>query len=187
MIYPQKLNSKKSDKLIYALLISSVIVAIILTIINKLTNPAIPWAALSNIGIIYIWITVIYSIKRGTNIAGHVLIQTIIISAVTLYIDERLGFKGWSVHISIPIVLIIANITMLVLTIVSYKKYIKYAIYQLMIVLISMVPIIFIIKKMLEPQLLYKIAIAISILNFILTLVLSYKELKEAVVRKFHM
>ena len=76
---------------------------------------------------------------------------------------------------------------MLVLTIISYKRYIKYALYQLMIVLISMIPIIFIIEKMIEPQLLYKITIAISILNFVITLILCYKELKEAVVRKFHM
>ncbi len=187
MIYPQKLNSKKSDKLIYILLGCSLIIAFILTIINRLTSRTIPWAALANTGIIYLWITVIYSIKRGTNIAGHVLLQTIVISVVTLYIDERLGFKGWSIHIAIPIILIVANITMLVLTIISYKRYIKYALYQLMIVLISIIPIIFIIEKMLEPQLLYKISIAISILNFVITLILCYKELKEAVIRKFHM
>ena len=187
MIYPQKLNSKKSDKLIYILLGYSLIIAIILTFINKLTTPSIPWAALANTGIIYLWITVMYSIKRGTNIAGHVLLQTIVISAVTLYIDERLGFKGWSIHIAIPIILIVANITMLVLTIISYKRYIKYALYQLMIVLISIIPIIFIIEKMLESQLLYKISIVISILNFVITLILCYKELKEAIVRKFHM
>lgn len=187
MIYPQKLSSKKSDKLIYVLLITSTIIALVLTFINKLTSPSIPWAALSNAGIIYIWITVLYSIKRGTNIAGHVLIQTMIISAFTLYIDERLGFKGWSIHIAIPIVLIIANITMLVLTIVSYKKYIKYAIYQLMIVLISIIPIVLVIEGILKNTIINKISAVISILNLIITLILSYKDVKEAIIRKFHM
>ena len=141
MIYPKKLSSKKGDKIIRILMISSIIIAMILVLINKITTPNIPWAAFTNCGIIYIWITAIYAVRKRTNVAGHVLVQTIIISSVTLYIDQRLGFKGWSINIAIPIILIIANISMLVLTIISYKKYIKYAIYQLVIVLISFIPI----------------------------------------------
>ena len=187
MIYPQKLSSKKGNKLINILLISSILLAFILIIINRLTTPSIPWAALTNCGIIYVWITVLYSIKKRINIAGHVLLQTIIISAVLLYIDKELGFKGWSIHIAIPIVLMIANLTMLILTIVSYKKYIKYAIYQLMIVLISMIPMVFIMEKMIQPTILNIVAIVISIINLIISLVLSYRDVKDAVIRKFHM
>ena len=156
-------------------------------LINKLTTPNIPWAALANGGIVYIWITVIYSIKKNTNIAGHVLIQTLAISLLTVFIDYKLGFKGWSIEIAIPIIIMIANITMLVLTIVSYKKYIKYAIYQLIIVLFSMLPILFIEENMVNNIVLSIIASSISILNFILCLILCAKDIKEAVIRKFHM
>lgn len=187
MIYPKKLSSKKSNRLINSLLISSIIIAILLTIVNKITNSSIPWSALVNCGIIYTWITVLYSIKKGTNIAGHVLIQTVIISVVLLYIDEKIGFKGWSIYIAIPIVLIIANTTMLVLTIVSYKRYIKYAIYQLIIVLISLTQIFLIIKKVIEPNILNIITIIVSIINLVISLILSYRDVKEAVIRKFHM
>ena len=62
MIYPQKINSKKSDKIIYSILLTSVVIAIVLFIINKLRTPQIHWAALANCGIIYAWLTVIYSI-----------------------------------------------------------------------------------------------------------------------------
>ena len=103
-------------------------VALILLLINKLTTPKIPWAALANAGILYSWITVIYSIRKNVNIAGHVLMQTIAISLLTAYIDYELGFRGWSINVAIPIMIIIANVTMLILTIVSYKRYIKYGI-----------------------------------------------------------
>ena len=53
----------------------------------------------------------------------------VIISLVLLYIDERLGFRGWSITIGIPIVIMAANVTMLVLSIICYKKYVKYAPY----------------------------------------------------------
>ena len=187
MIYPKKINANKSEKLIKIFLVTSIILALILLLINKLTTPNIPWAALANGGIGYIWITVIYSIKKNTNIAGHVLIQTLAISLLTVFIDYKLGFKGWSIEIAIPIIIMIANITMLVLTIVSYKKYIKYAIYQLIIVLFSMLPILFIEENMVNNIVLSIIASSISILNFILCLILFAKDIKEAVIRKFHM
>lgn len=186
MIYPKKLSSKKGDKIIKILMISSIAIAVLLVLINKITTPNIGWAALVNCGIIYTWITVMYSIKKSTNIAGHVLIQTIAISILTLYIDYNIGFRGWSINIAMPIIIIIANITMLILTIVSYKKYIKYAIYQLIIVLFSMIPIILIAENIIKMQILIIVATVISITNLIISLLLSYRDVKDVIIRKFH-
>lgn len=164
----------------------SVAIAILLLVINKLTTPSIPWAALSNAGILYSWVVVIYSIKKNINIAGHVLLQLIALSALTIYMDYLLGEKGWSINIAIPIMIMIANLTMLILTIVSYKKYMKYAIYQLVIVLFSMLPVILVTEHIVQDKILSIIATSISVLNFIICLVLSAKDIKETIVRKFH-
>lgn len=187
MIYPQKISYKKSEKIINICLVISIVIAVILIIINKLTTPEIKWSALANCGIIYTWITVMYSIKSGNNIAGHVLIQTILTSIVTIYIDNSIGFTGWSIYIANPIILITANSTMSILTMVSYKKYIKYAIYQLILVIISLAPVFLVIKNIMELKVLSIIAIIISALNLTITLILCYKDVKEAVVRKIHM
>ncbi len=186
MIYPQKIKAKKSDKMINILVSVSMGIALILLLINRLTIPRIPWAALANAGILYTWITVIYSIRKNVNIAGHVLLQTIALSILTIYIDYKLGMKGWSINMAIPIMIMIANITMLVLTIVSYKKYIKYAIYQLMIVLFSMLPVIFVTEHIVQDKTLSMIASGISVLNFVICLILCAKDVKEAIIRKFH-
>lgn len=187
MIYPQKIKAKKSDKIIKILISVSIGIALILLLINKLTTPNIPWAALANAGILYSWITVIYSVRKNVNIAGHVLLQTIAISVLTIYIDYKLGMKGWAINIAIPIIIMIANVTMLVLTIVSYKKYIKYAIYQLIIVIFSMLPVVFVTENIVQNKTLSVIASGISVLNFIFCLVLCAKDVKEAIIRKFHM
>jgi len=187
MIYPEKIKAKVSDILIKIFLCSSVAIAILLLVINRLTTPNVPWAALANAGIIYTWITVIYSIRKNVNIAGHVLLHTIAISILTIYIDYKFGFKGWSLSIAIPINIMIANITMFVLTIVSYKKYLKYAIYQLIIVIFSMLPILLMTEEIIKYKTLSIIAISISVLNFIFCLILCAKDVKEAIVRKLHM
>ena len=186
MIYPQKLNSKDGKIILRISIGVSIVLALLLFVINELTTPGIHWSAIANCGIIYAWITVIYSIKRNTNIAGHVLLQIIIASVAILYIDERIGFIGWSINIGVPIILIIANVIMLILTIVSYKKYINYAIYQLTIVLITICSFIFISKKILGFKVLWQVTILISILNLIVTISLCSKEIKEAIIRKVH-
>lgn len=75
---------------------------------------------------------------------------------------------------------------MLVLTVVSYKKYIKYAIYQLIIVLFSMLPAFFVTENIIKNKTLGIIASSISVVNFIITFCLCNKDLKEAIIRKFH-
>lgn len=186
MIYPQKLNSKKGELIIKIAIAISITIGISLIIINKLVTPHIHWAGFCNAGIIYVWVTVLYSINKNINIAGHVLIQAIAISILTIYIDYKIGFKAWSINIAIPIVIIIANITMLILTIVSHKKYIKYAIYQLVIIAISLLPILFVYENWVQEKTLSIIASGISILNFILTLALCSRDIKEVIIRKFH-
>ena len=186
MIYPQKLNSKDGDIILKISIGISIALAVLLFIINKLTTPEIHWSAIANCGIIYAWITVIYSIKRNANIAGHVLLQIIITSMVMLYIDDRIGFRGWSINIAIPIILIVANVIMLILTILNYKKYINYAIYQLAIVLITLCSFVLIGKGIIGFKVLWQVTSIISILNLIVTISLCSKEIKEAIIRKVH-
>lgn len=187
MIYPKKIKAKKSDKIIKILIGVSILVAILLWVTNRQIVPTIPWAAIMNAGIVYTWIVVLYSIRKNMNIAGHVLLQVIALSVFMVYIDYKLGMKGWSIHIAIPIMIMIANMTMLVLTIVSYKKYIKYVVYQLITLILSVGMIIFMTEYDVVNKTLSQVASGICILNFIVCLGLCAKEIKEAVVRKFHM
>ena len=103
MIYPQKLNSKKGNLIIRFGVLLSILVALLLILINRYFKPRVPWAAIANGGIIYIWIVLFYSIKKNINIAGHVLLQTLALSAFTVFIDYQLGFKAWSLDIIIPV------------------------------------------------------------------------------------
>ena len=64
MIYPQKMSSKKGEKVLKILLSVSVALGIILVVINKLTTPSIHWAALANCGIIYIAIISIFCYQK---------------------------------------------------------------------------------------------------------------------------
>ena len=76
---------------------------------------------------------------------------------------------------------------MLILTIVSHKKYLRYAIYQFFILIFSILPAILIGERIVTEPIMGIIATGISILNLVITIILSAKDLEEAIKRKFHM
>lgn len=187
MIYPKKLNAKKANLIMnIGIPVSAVIIAI-LFLLNKLYTPDLHWAALSTGGIIYAWITVLYSIKKNNNIANHVVLQTVALSSLAFFIDYKSGFKGWSINLAIPIIIIVANGTMFVLAIASRKKYIQYAICQLFIVVFSLLPLYFILANKTSNNVMSIIALGISGINLIISLALSFGAIKGAVERKFWM
>ena len=187
MLYPQKLSSKKSDSMIIIAILISLAVGGILILINHFATPSVHWAGLANAGILYIWINVLYAINHNTNIASYVLLEIFAISFLTSYIDYKTGNHGWSMSFAIPIVLIVANVTMFVLTLVSHKKYIRYAVFQLIICCLSMFPLYFILEGLVNFRVLGFVSTGVSAVNFLVTVCLCARDIKDTLVRKFHL
>ena len=187
MLYPQTINAKKTDFIIKIAILISFVVGVMLVLINKFTTPEIRWAGYCNAGIIYIWVTVLYALNKNVNIANHLFIQMLALSALAVYIDLRLGFEAWSVNLAIPIIVIIINITMLILSIASYSNYIRYAFVQVLIVLTSTVPLFFVYENLVNDKTLSIVATSISEINLLFSLIFHFKDIKEEIVKKFHM
>lgn len=187
MLYPKVLNIKRSNFVIKLLSLISVVVIIASFIVNFLTTPHFKWSLIVLIGVIYGWITTMYAIKKNINIASNVLLHFICVSVITIILDYIIGYKGWAISLALPIVIVIANTTMLVLTIVSHKKYFKYAMYHLIIFLLSIITIVFVILKVDNRSIIFVIiAYVITIGSLITTIFLCGKALKEKIKRVFH-
>lgn len=186
MLYPKILNIEKGKKIKGLLLIISVLVSIILVVINVYVDINNKWSLLCIVGIAYAWFTTLYSLKRNVNIASHVMIQMICISALTLAIDYIIGYEGWSITLAIPIMIMIGNLTLMILTITSRKRYIKYAIYQIVIFIISMIPLILIKYRVQNYYVPTIISSSIATFTLLLTLILCGKDLYKDLIRRFH-
>ena len=188
-LYPKIRNTKKDNFLIKLMLILSFVLVLVCIIVNICTSIKYLWCLIVAIGIIYSWMTVMYSVQRNINIASNVMIQSISISILVICIDFILGYKGWAINLAIPIIIMIANITILILTIVSIHRYYKYAIYQLVIFILSMVPlIIYLFSKVIIIKPIFTIiASIIAVLTFIVSLILCGKSIVEELDRRLHM
>lgn len=187
MLYPKKINAKKGKKMIQIGIAISIVIALILWGTQKAFTPQSHWAWITIACMIYAWIITLYSIKTCQNIAGHVFLQMLAVSALLVYIDYITGFEKWSLNIAIPIVIMTANIIMLILTIVARNRYIQYVIYQIFICIVSYLPVVFITEHLVKDEILSYLALGVSIINFIVFVILCHKSLIEGVKRKLHM
>ena len=179
MIYPKLINIKRTNRAIKILLLISAIIGGIVFLINELTNREFKWSFIVIIGIIYVWVTVLYSIRKNINIAAHVLIQTIAISILVVLLDKIIGFRKWSLEIAFPIVIGVSNI-------VSRKIYFRYALYQFCIFCISIIPVVLYFSGVTKHFLPMTICSGIALFTFINTIILCGRDLKQELVRLFH-
>lgn len=186
MLYPNIINIKKSYIAIKILIGISLASVLICILINKFVTPQLKWSFLVAIGILYVWITVLNSVRRNVNVASHVLLQTIVALIILYLIDKIVGYKGWSINIGMPIVICVANITMLILTIVSRRKYFKYSFFQILLSLLSVIVIVLLITKAKYRIISVSITSIVTAITLSLSIILCGKDLKEKLYRMFH-
>ena len=185
-LYPRVMNMKKRHVWVTILLFLSLLIGGSCLLINSLVGTKFHWPWIVMLGIFYSWVTVWYSIKKNVNIASHVMVQTICVSILLVGLDAIIGFKGWSIRLALPIVLSIANVTMLVLLIINQKGYPKYALYQFIIFVWSLLPAVLLAMSVAKLGIFILISIGISIVTILVTGIFCGKELKEELKRRFH-
>ena len=188
-LYPKVRNIEKSHLTIKLMIFISFLIMLICTIVNICTSTKYLWCLIVGIGIIYSWITVMYSLKRNINIGSNVMIQLVTISILVICIDFIIGYTGWAINYALPIIIGIANITILVLTIVSINKYYKYAIYQLIILILSMIPMIIYItsNEIITKPIFTIISSIVAVFTFILSIIFCGKSIVSELDRRLHM
>lgn len=188
-LYPKVRNVKTSNLAIKIMGIVSILIILVCTIVNLCTSQKYLWFLIVIAGIIYSWVTVLYSVDRNVNIASNVMIQTIAISILTVCIDYILGYSGWSINLAIPIIVMAANVTIFVLTIVSVNRYYKYAIYQLIIFILSMIPLVILVfsENIITIPVFTIIASGIAVFTFIFSMILCGRSIVEELDRRLHM
>lgn len=184
--YPLIGDRKKDNITIKILLGLSLLAIFTCVLIDFLTKPPFHWSILSIIGILYTWVTTLYSIKKNVNIASHVMLQTICTSLLLVIIDYTIGYRNWSITWGIPMIVTVANVTLTCLFIVMRKKYIKYIIYHLIILVVSIIPVILLFMGKLTSTIPTVISSITTIVTLTLIICFVGKEMKTEIVRRFH-
>ena len=185
-LYPKIRNINRSNKVMLIMTIISFVIGITSLIVNHFVTRHFKWSLLVIAGVIYTWITVMNSIKKNVNIASRVMLQVILIDILCVALDWIIGYRGWSFTIAIPISIITANVTMLILLMCTFKIYARYIIYQLIIFVWSMIPVVLCLIGWVPTNILTIIATPIAIFSLLLTIILFAKDVNEEMKKRFH-
>lgn len=186
MLYPKISNVKKSREIATIFVIVSIFISIIMMIINLAFNSTLNWSIVVIFSLLYLWISIFYAIDKSVNLASYILFQMIGDSILLFIIDYVFGFKKWSLSIGIPIIIMLSNIAMVIITLIKSRKYMKYAIYEILIILFSIVYDVFISMASKHSPLLNIITLWICITNLSFVLIFNFDVLKIELQKKFH-
>lgn len=186
MLYPKITNVKKSREVTTILIIISIFLSLMLMTINYTFSGKLNWSIIVIVSVIYLWYSIIYALDKSVNLASYVLFQMIADSFLLFIIDYCFGFTKWSFSIGIPIIIMVANITMMIITMIKYKKYVKYAFFEILILLFSIVYDVVISFVSIHSPLLNIITLWICITNLSFVLIFNYDVVKIELKKKFH-
>lgn len=185
--YPAiEVNPHKYNIIKRTLLFVSILVAAASVVTNYLTYDAVLWSAITIAAIIYIWILMIYSVKRNTNIASQILIQVLCVSILSFIMDNSLGYIGWSVNHVIPEITILANVAVLVIVIVNRMYWYTYVLNQIVIAACGLIPGVLWLTGVIQVPLPSIIAMVTSFLVLVITIIFGDKTIKGELKRRFH-
>ena len=187
MLYPKLNNVKRNNIILIISIAISIILIDVLLLINVLVDKTNHWSLLCVAGILYVYGTIIYTKKRNINIASNVFVQCLLVSLLIIAIDYFIGFSGWSLNISIPIVVIVANSTLMILTIVSRKRYMKYAMYHVLTFLFSMIPLVLMFMGIIQNKVLTIVSSSIAAFSLLLTIILCGRAMWIETKKRLHM
>jgi hypothetical protein len=185
--YPRiEVNPHKYDIIKRLFVFISIVSAAASVITNYLTYDGVIWSAITIAVIIYFWVIMTYSIKRNINPAAHILLHLLCVSAITVIMDNSIGYIGWSVNYVIPEIFVIANVAVLILAFVNRMYWHTYVLNQIVIAICGLIPGVLYICGVISVPLPTIIATATSFIVLIVMAIFGDKTIKSELKRRFH-
>ena len=185
--YPAiEVDPHKYDIIKRTFLFISILSGITTAVTNYLTYTGVIWSAITIAAIIYFWVIMAYSIKRNRNIASQILIQVLCTSILIVIMDNAIGYIGWSVNHVIPEIIILANISVLILTIVNRMYWHTYVLNQIVIAICGLIPGVLYLCGLIQVPMPTIFATATSFIVLVVTMIFGDKSIKSELKRRFH-
>ncbi|MDD3185168.1 MAG: DUF6320 domain-containing protein [Anaerostipes sp.] len=185
-MYPDIEEKRRKSALIqHAFYFVAGIVAVFVILINILTYQGFWWAVVVDASILYLALTVYYSVIHHGNPAAKIVVEIIMAGILVVVIDVFTGNQGWALNYVVPGMVIVADFAIGVLMVINHSYWYSYVMYQALLTTASFVPciLLYITGKGNHPVV-NLIAVGISVVMLVLTMI--FKNGKSEMMRRFH-
>jgi hypothetical protein len=186
-MYPDiKVKTKRFVLFSRIYLFIAVVTEIILINVCMLSDVQSIVYIISGLVMLFGYIVIRYAIIGTSGYRAKTIVLTILAVLMLVAIDIAQGYNGWSVNYVFPAGIILVNAGILVVMAVNYKNWQSYMLQQLFMILCSIVALILCRIGIITSPILSIIAMNISVIIFLGTLIIGGRRARVELKRRFH-
>ena len=164
--YPDMLPKLQRMRLALRIVTFCAIVgSLVLGIVNYLTYRGVKWSLVSVAAIIYLYLTFAVTVQPLSDEQEKILFQGIISMALALAVDFSLGYRGWSVNIAIPVIMIVVDVVFFVMMLVRRRDWRSYVIPQIELTLLAAVLLLLVSMDVVTRKALAMVAVFVIVVQ----------------------
>lgn len=187
-VYPNIV--KRRRKLLLAsriYLFSAILVEALCIYLNYTLYPAVKWSVIPGCVFACVYLTLNYFLYgKRFSYGMDIILGVAALIAIIDVSDKLLGDQRWSVNFVQPGIFMAVNVYLFVMILLNKRGWQSYITAEIVMVIISLIAIPLIVQGQITHPLVSVIAILLSIVCFVGTLILGGSRSKEELYRKFH-
>lgn len=164
----------------------SVVVCAIMIALNLFYYDRVLWSILPTGLTCFTWFTLRYCIFNNVNLGAKVIITALLLQVMLLFVDWRIGYRGWSLNYALPAIILVADSAIVILMVVNFMNWQSYLLYQIQLLILSLLPGILYLERWITKPIPTFIAMGVSLISLLGTMIFGNTEAKDELLRRFH-
>ncbi len=186
--YPRGGRLYKESQLFFKIfLFATVVAGVLASAVNLLMPNTGHWAFFVDLAIVGLWISIYLAVHRKNSLPQHITMQAVFVSAFSVVWDAVTHWHGWSISYVIPAVFVITMISMTIIAWIMNIPASEYLICLIIDIVFGFVPIIFYVLDLLIMEFPAVICISSSVICLTGILIFQGAEIKQELIRRFHL
>ena len=140
--YPYVKSRFTRDLLLQLITFAAIAMASASLLVDHLVPTGSPWAIITVVAIVYLWISSMNILRFTPNPASIMLCQLWCAGGLVFVIDYLTGYYRWSVNYVIPFMVMAAAIATMLMILIRPMKYRAYIIYLLVIAVLGVLSVL---------------------------------------------
>jgi hypothetical protein len=186
-MYPDvKVKTKRFVLFSRIYLFLAVVAEIVLINVCVLTDVESIVYIISGLVMVYGYIIIRYAIIGTSGYRAKTIVLILLAVLMLIAIDVLHGYNGWSVNYVFPAGIILVDVGILVVMAVNYKNWQSYMMQQILMIVCSVVALILCKVGIITSPILSIVAMNISLIIFLGTLIIGGRRARVELIRRFH-
>ncbi|MDE7417821.1 MAG: zinc ribbon domain-containing protein [Lachnospiraceae bacterium] len=186
-MYPDiRVRSRKLVFISRLYLFLAVVTEIVLVNVCMLSEVQSLVYIISGLILLFGYIVIRYAILGTSGYVAKTVVLTIIAVIMLVAIDFSVGYNGWSVNYVFPSGILLIDVGIVVSMLINHKNWQSYLMVQIFMVLCSVVAIILSLVQIITDSMLSVIALNVSVILLLGTVIIGGRRARVELKRRFH-